>query len=56
MAGYGVPEADIGRVVGIDPKTLRRHYRDELSTGHIKAAAKVAESLFRKATAMARNP
>jgi hypothetical protein len=50
MAGYGVPETDIARVVGIDPKTLRRHYRDELSTGHIKAAAKVAESLFRKAT------
>jgi hypothetical protein len=50
MAGYGVSEADIARVVGIDPKTLRRHYRDELSTGHIKAAAKVAESLFRKAT------
>ena len=50
MAGYGVPEADIACVVGIDPKTLRRHYRDELSTGHIKAGAKVAESLFRKAT------
>jgi hypothetical protein len=50
MAGYGVSEADIARVVGIDAKTLRRHYRNELSTGHIKAAAKVAESLFRKAT------
>jgi hypothetical protein len=50
MAGYGVPEADIARVVGIDPKTLRKHYRDELDTGHIKATAKVAEFLFRKAT------
>ena len=50
MAGYGVPELDIARVVGIDPKTLRRHYRDELATGHIKAGAKVAESLFHKAT------
>jgi hypothetical protein len=50
MAGYGVAETDIARVVGIDPKTLRRHYRDELDTGHIKAAAKVAASLFRKAT------
>ena len=50
MAGYGVAETDIARVVGIDPKTLRRHYRDELDTGHIKATAKVAESLFRKAT------
>ncbi len=50
MAGYGIPEADIARVLGIDPKTLRKHYRDELDTGHILANAKVAESLFRKAT------
>ena len=50
MAGYGVPELSIARVVGIDPKTLRKHYREELDTGQIKATAKVAESLFRKAT------
>jgi hypothetical protein len=50
MAGYGVPEHAIARVVGIDPKTLRRHYREELDTGQYKATAKVAESLFRKAT------
>ena len=50
MAGYGVPEADIGRVLGIDPKTLRKHYRDELDNGHGKANVKVAENLYRKAT------
>ena len=50
MAGYGVPETDIARVLAIDPKTLRRHYREELATGQIKATAKVAEFLFRKAT------
>src|SRR5665213_1315468 len=50
MAGYGVPEQAIARIVGVDPKTLRKHYRDELDTGQIKATAKVAESLFRKAT------
>jgi hypothetical protein len=50
MAGFGVPEIDIARVVGIDPKTLRKHYRDELDTGHVKANAKVAENLYRKAT------
>ena len=33
MAGYGVPEADIARVLGIDLKMLRKHYRDELDTG-----------------------
>ena len=50
MTGYGVAETDIARVVGIDPKTLRKHYRDELDNGHVKANAKVAENLFRKAT------
>jgi hypothetical protein len=50
LAAYGVPERDIGRVVGIDPKTLRKHYRDELDLGATKATAKVAEFLFRKAT------
>jgi hypothetical protein len=50
MAGYGVPEQGIARVVGIDAKTLRKHYREELDTGQIKATARVAESLFRKAT------
>src|SRR3954470_8064882 len=50
MAAYGVPEMGIARVVGIDAKTLRKHYREELDTGQIKATAKVAERLFRKAT------
>ena len=50
MAGYGVPEIDIGRVLAIDPKTLRKHYRDELDNGHVKANVKVAENLYRKAT------
>jgi hypothetical protein len=50
MAAYGVPEADIARVVRIDAKTLRKHYRDELDTGRVKATAKVAEFLFRRAT------
>jgi hypothetical protein len=49
MAAYGVPEPDIAKVIGIDPKTLRKHYRDELDTGQIKANTKVAESLYRKA-------
>jgi hypothetical protein len=50
MAAYGVPEEKIARVVGIDAKTLRKHYRDELDTGQTKANSKVAESLYRKAT------
>jgi len=50
MAGYGIPENDIACVLEIDAKTLRRHYRSELDKGHIKATAKVAENLYRKAT------
>ena len=50
LAGYGIPEADIAGLIGIDPKTLRKHYRHQLDHGHVKANAKVAENLFRKAT------
>jgi hypothetical protein len=50
LAGYGIPEADIAGLVGIDAKTLRKHYKHELAFGHTKANAKVAENLFRKAT------
>ena len=35
--------------VGIDPKTLRKHYRDELDLGETKANAQVAGFLFNAA-------
>ncbi len=54
MAAYGIPETDIATVIAIDPKTLRRHYRRELDTGHIKANTKVAENLYRRATGESR--
>ena len=47
LAGYGVPEPEIAGVLGIDPKTLRKYYREELDYGHTKANAKVAENLYR---------
>ncbi|HTV69117.1 MAG TPA: hypothetical protein VMF90_11330 [Rhizobiaceae bacterium] len=50
LAGYGVPEPSLAAMIGIDPKTLRKHYRFELDHGHAKANAKVAENLYRKAT------
>ena len=49
MAAYGIPETDISRVVGIDPKTLRKYYRDELDLGQTKANAQVAGFLFNSA-------
>ena len=49
MAAYGIPETDIARVVGIDPKTLRKCYRDELDLGETKANAQIAGFLFNSA-------
>ena len=49
MAAYGIPEIDIARVVGVDPKTLRKYYRDELDMGETKANAQVAGFLFNSA-------
>jgi ABC-type branched-subunit amino acid transport system substrate-binding protein len=49
LAAYGIPEHEISRVVGIDPKTLRKHYRDELDLGETKANAQVAGFLFNAA-------
>jgi len=50
FAGYGIPENDIANVLGIDPKTLRKHYRAELDTAFVQANARVAQSLFKMAT------
>jgi hypothetical protein len=46
LAAFGIPQEDIARVLGIDPKTLRVHYADQLELGSIKATTKVAQNLF----------
>ena len=46
MAAYGIPTAEIGRALGLDAKTMRKHYRDELDLGATKANAQVAGFLF----------
>ena len=48
-SGLGLPHEQIGALVGIDDKTLRKHYRQELDVGKAKASAKVAQTLFNKA-------
>jgi hypothetical protein len=50
MAGFGVPHEDIGTLLEIDAKTLRKHFRRELDRGSIEATAKVAQTLFAMAT------
>ena len=50
MAGFGVPQDDIATHLDIDPKTLRKHFRQELDRGTTEANVKVAQSLFQMAT------
>ena len=50
MVGYGVVQTDIAAVLGIDPKTLRLHYKREIAIAAIEANAAVAQSLFNNAT------
>ena len=50
MVGFGIPEVEIAKVLSIDPKTLRKHFVQELEVGHVEANAKVAASLYRRAT------
>jgi hypothetical protein len=50
MSSFGMPQAQICTVLDIDPKTLRKYFREELDKAMIKANAKVAANLFRQAT------
>lgn len=50
MSAFGIPDYEIAKVIGITPPTLRKHFWQELEVGHIEANAKVAQSLFKKAT------
>jgi hypothetical protein len=50
-SGLGLPHESIAVLVGIDDKTLRKHYRRELDTGKAKAHVKIAQTLYQKATA-----
>jgi len=50
LAAYGTPHEGIAAVIGIDDKTLRKYYREELDTASVKANARGAQSLFKQAT------
>ena len=47
MAGWAIPEARIAKVLTIDPKTLRKHFAEELTVGHAKLEAQLAQNLLR---------
>lgn len=47
MAGWAIPEDRIAKVLAIDPKTLRKHFGEELEVGHAKLEAQLAQNLLR---------
>ena len=49
LAGVGVRQDDIARIIGCAPKTLRKHLRDELDRGVAEANATISGSLFANA-------
>jgi hypothetical protein len=50
MAGCGMPQDAISRVIGIDGKTLRKHFRRLLDSAADKANAQVGATLYNLAT------
>jgi hypothetical protein len=51
LAGLGVPQNDIARLIGCAPKTLRKRFRDELDRGVAEANAVISGCLFAAAKA-----
>ena len=51
LAGLGVPQDDIARIIGCAPKTLRKRFREELDRGVAEANAVISGSLFAAAKA-----
>lgn len=47
LAGWAIPQERIARVIGVDPKTLRKHFGDELEIGSAKLEAQLAQNLLR---------
>lgn len=50
LTSFGNTQEQIADHLGISVDTLTRHYRDELDNSVVRANAKVAAKLFRKAT------
>ena len=50
MAALGTRHEDIATILEVTAKTLRKHFRQELTRGAIEANAKVGQTLFSMAT------
>lgn len=49
LAGFGTRHEDIATYLGVTRPTLRKHYKEELATGSIKANSAVAKTLYKLA-------
>lgn len=51
MCAVGIPHEGIARCIGdgIDDKTLRKHFKEELETAKVRANAKVGGTIFNAA-------
>jgi hypothetical protein len=47
MAGWAIPQERIAKIIGIDPKTLRKHFGEELGMGSAKLEGQLAQNLLR---------
>ena len=50
LVSFGNTQEQIAEHLGISVDTLNRHYREEIDNSVVRANAKVAAKLFRKAT------
>jgi hypothetical protein len=50
FSAYRINEEGIARVLRITPKTLRKHFREELDLGPIEALARVGQTDYQMAT------
>ncbi len=50
MAGYGMPQEEIARIIGVSVPTLAKVFRKELDEGTAMANMNVAKSLYNQAT------
>ena len=53
LKSFGIPVAEIASYIGIDEKTLRKYYREELDTAEPKANAQVGRFLYHAASGKA---
>ena len=52
MHSIGLRETDISTILRISPKTLRKHFRQELATAHLFANTEVLTTLYKEAVSV----